>query len=111
MIFSAVILSLAGLAFQIARRGTRAADHALSMAAMKTATDKVTAVPYDSLAVILRPDTLVSGNARVIVTYQVDSVSATRKNVRVVATSSVAGSKPDTLVIPRGRYRYPIPLK
>lgn len=111
VIFSAVILSLAGLAFQIARRGTRATDHALSMAAMKAAADKVAAVPYDSLAQILRADTMVSGAARIIVTYRVDSLSATTKNVTIVATSSVAGSKPDTLVISRGRFRYPIPLR
>ena len=111
MIFSAVILGLAGLAFQIARRSTKATDQALHMAIQIAAADRATTVPYDSLAAMLLPDTILSGPMRVVVRYVIDSLSAVRTDVRVITTSTVAGSRPDTIFIQRGRIRYPIPLK
>ena len=110
-IFSAVILSLAGLAFQIAKRSTRATDNALSMAAQKAGVDKASTTPFDSLSAILTADTTFSSTMTAVNTYVIDSVSATRKNVRVITTTIVAGSKPDTILIARGRIRYLIPLR
>ncbi len=111
VIFSAVVLSLAGLSFQIARRGTRATDQALLMAAQKAAVDKASTTAFDSLATVLTADTTYSSTMRIVATYLVDSVSATVRNVRVVTSSSVAGNKPDTITVVRGRTRYAIPLK
>ncbi len=111
VIFSAVVLSLAGLSFQIARRGTRATDQALLMAAQRSAMDKAATVPFDSLSTILKADTTWSSTMRVVAKYVVDSLSATTKNVRVITSSSVAGDKPDTITVARGRTRYPIPLR
>ncbi len=111
VIFSVVVLSLAGLSFQIARRGTRATDQAISMAAQKAAVDKASTVPYDSLAAVLTADTTYSSTMRVIAKYVIDSVSATMKNVRVIVSSTVAGDRPDTITLVRGRIRYPVPLK
>lgn len=111
VIFSFVVLALAGLAFQISKRSTRATDQALSMAAQKAAVDKASTVPFDSLTTILGADTTWSGGMVIVAKYVIDSVGATRKNVRVIVSSTVAGNRPDTLTIVRGRTRYPIPLK
>ncbi len=111
VIFSVVVLSLAGLSFQIAKRGTRATDQALMMAAQKAAVDKASTTPFDSLTTILTGDTTWSSTMRVVAQYVIDSVGATRKNVRVITSSTVAGDRPDTITIVRGRTRYPIPLK
>ena len=111
VIFSAVILGLAGLSLQIADRTVKATDQALVMAMQLAGTDRATAVDYDSVSTLLTPDTITSGRVTVTVTY-VDSVlSSTRRNVKVITASSVPGTSPDTLTIPRARVRYPIPLK
>lgn len=111
MIFSAVILSLAGLSFQIAKRTTRATDQALTMAAQLTAADRATVVPFDSLVALLTPDTLASGSMRIITTYSVVSVTNVRRDVYVVSLSNIAGSRPDTIIVRRGLARDPIPLR
>ena len=111
VIFSAVILALAGLAFQIAKRTTRATDQALHLSRELAAADKATVVPYDSLKTMLKAETVMSGQIRVVTTYTVDSLSAVRDDVFVITSTSVAGSRTDTIMIARGRVRYPIPLK
>jgi prepilin-type N-terminal cleavage/methylation domain-containing protein len=111
VIFSAVILALAGLSLQIADRTVKATDQALVMATQLAGTDRATAVDYDSLSAHLTPDTITSGAVTVIVRYVVDSLSTTLKNVYVITSTSVPGMAPDTLLIPRSRVRYPIPLK
>ena len=111
VIFSAVILGLVGFAFQIARNSTRATDQALQMAAQLAAVDRATAVPYDSLRQLLTADTVRSGGMRVVVRFVIDSIDAVRKNVRVITSTSVPGSRPDTVLIQRGRVRLPIPLQ
>ncbi len=111
MIFSAVILALAGLSLQIADRTVKATDQALVMAMQLAGTDRATAVDYDSLATMLTPDTITSGQVRVVVRYVVDSLSTTFKNVYVITSTNVPGATPDTLTIARSRVRYPIPLK
>jgi hypothetical protein len=111
VVFSVVVLGLAGLAFQIARRSTRATDQALHLAARLAAVDRATAVPFDSLATLLRPDTVWSGAVRVIARFEVDSVTAVQRNVRIITSTSVPGTHPDTLEMQRGRIRYPIPLR
>lgn len=106
-----VILGLAGLAFQIAKRTTHATDQALRMARQTAGADHAVAVPYDSLSQLLKPDTVMSGPIRVITKYFVDSVSATSRNVRVVVSTSVPGSHADTLLIRRARALPGIPLR
>ncbi len=111
VIFSAVILGLAGLAFQIARRTTKATDQALHMARQTAAADKAITVPYDSINQMLTSDTVMSGLIRVVVTYTIDSISPVRKDVHIITTSTVPGARTDTINIQRGRKRAPIPLK
>jgi prepilin-type N-terminal cleavage/methylation domain-containing protein len=111
VVFSAVILALAGLSLQIADRTVKATDQALVMATQLAGTDRATAVDYDSLSTMLTPDTITSGQVRVIVSYVVDSLSTTLTDVYVITSTSVPGMSPETLVISRSRVRYPIPLK
>ena len=111
VIFSAVILALAGLAFQIAKRTTRATDQALHLSRELAAADKATVVPYDSLFAMLKPETVMSGPVRVVTKYVVDSLTAVRDDVFVITSTSATGSRTDTIMIARGRVRYPIPLK
>ena len=111
VIFSAVILSLAGLAFQIARRSTRATDQTLSMGVLLARVDRASTINYDSLRTIARCDTTVSGVVRIIGCITVDSLSNVRRRVRVIVRTTILGSRPDTITFERGRVRYPIPLK
>ncbi len=111
MVFSAVILALAGLSLQIADRTVKATDQALVMATQLAGTDRATAVDYDSVSTLLTPDTITSGQVTIVVRYVIDSLSTTRKNIRVITSTSVPGMAPETLTIARARVRYPIPLK
>jgi prepilin-type N-terminal cleavage/methylation domain-containing protein len=111
VIFSAVILSLAGLAFQIARRSTRATDQTLTMAVLLARVDRASTINYDSLRTIARCDTTASGVVRIYGCITVDSLSNVRRRVRVIVRTTILGSRPDTITFERARVRYPIPLK
>ena len=111
MIFSVVIMSLAGLAFQVARRSTRATDQALSMSVLLAKVDQASTASYDSLTVIAGCDTTVSGQITIRGCITADSLSNVVRQVRIVVQTSLPGSHPDTITFQRGRVRYPIPLK
>jgi prepilin-type N-terminal cleavage/methylation domain-containing protein len=111
VIFSVVIMSLAGLAYQVARRSTRAADQALTMALLLSKVDQASMAPYDSLPVISTCDSTLSGRVMVRGCIATDSVSNVLSVVRVVVSTSLPGSRPDTITFQRARVRYPIPLK
>jgi prepilin-type N-terminal cleavage/methylation domain-containing protein len=111
VIFSTVILALAGLAWQIAQRTTRSTDLALQLAMQVSAADHAVAVPFDSLSQLLRPDTVWSGAVRITATYVINPISAVRKDVYVITQTSVPGTRPDTIVLQRGISRDPIPLR
>lgn len=111
VIFSAVILSLAGLSFQIAKRTTRAMDQALHMGRQLAGSDRAATVPFDSLATLLQPDTMMSGPVRAVTTYVVYPISVVRDDVFVITSTTAPANRTDTVVIQRGRVRYPIPLK
>lgn len=111
VIFSVVILSLAGLAFQIARRSTHATDQTLSMAVMLARVDRASTVNYDSLPAIARCDTTVSGVVSIYGCITVNDLTSVRRQVRVIVSTTISGSRPDTIAFERGRVRYPIPLK
>lgn len=110
-IFSGVILSLAGLAFQIARRSTRATDSALIMGRLLSKVDVASQVPYDSLSILVGCDTTQSNTVKVIGCYTVSSISPRTSTVTVVVKTSVPGSRIDTIILQRSRYKVPIPLR
>ena len=110
-IFSIVIMALSGLAFQVARRATRATDQSLTMAVLLARVDRASTIDFDSLSTIARCDTTASGVVRVYACIRSDSLSNVRRLVRVVVSTSISGGRPDTVAFERGRVRYPIPLK
>ena len=111
VIFSIVLLSLAGLSFQVARRSTRATDQTLSMSVLLAKVDQASTAAYDSLPLLAGCDTTTSGQIRIQGCLRVDSVSNVLRQVRVIVQTSLPGSRPDTITFQRGRVRYPIPLK
>jgi hypothetical protein len=111
VIFSVVIMSLAGLAFQVARRSTRATDQALSMSVLLAKVDQASTAAYDSLYVIAGCDTTVSGPVKIAGCISVDSLTNVLRRVRVIVTTTVPGARPDTITFQRARVRYPIPLR
>jgi hypothetical protein len=111
VIFSVVILSLSGLAFQVARRTTRATDQALSMSVLLSRVDRASTIHFDSLAIIARCDTTTRGVVRIYACVRADSLTAVLKQVRVVVSTSISGSLPDTVAFLRGRIRRPVPLR
>jgi prepilin-type N-terminal cleavage/methylation domain-containing protein len=111
VIFSVVIMSLAGLALQVAHRSTRATDQALSMSVLLAKVDKATTVAYDSLPTLAGCDSVLSAHVWIRGCTAVDSVSNVLRRVRIVVRTSLPGARPDTVAFERGRVRYPIPLK
>jgi hypothetical protein len=111
VIFSAVILGLAGLSFQVAKRSTRATDQALLMSVLLSRVDRASTVAYDSLATIANCDTTSSGVVLIIGCTTVDSLSPRLSSVRIVARTTVPDGRPDTIVMQRGKERRPVPLK
>lgn len=111
-IFSGVILALAGLAYQIARRSVRASDQALQMGRLLGEVDVVSVVPFDSLPAIAGCDVVPSG-AQISVTacVSVQTLSPRTRSVTITVSTSIPGSRPDTVVIFRSRDRAPIPLR
>lgn len=111
VIFSAVILGLAGLAFHVARRSTRATDQALMMSIMLSRVDRASTIEYDSLLTIAGCDTTQSGVVSLIGCTTVTDVTPRLRTVRIVAWTTVAGGRPDTITFQRGKERRPVPLK
>lgn len=111
MIFSFVILGLAGLAYQVARRTTRSTDQAMVMSMLNSRVDRASTAEYDSLATIANCDTTQVGAAMVIGCTTRVPISAVRTDMRIVVRTTVPGNHPDTILIQRARVRYPIPLK
>jgi prepilin-type N-terminal cleavage/methylation domain-containing protein len=111
VIFSAVILGLAGLSFQVAKRSVRATDQALVISSMLSHLDRATTIPYDSLSALPGCDTTTSGNARVIGCTTTTVAGARTTDVKIVVRTTVPGGRPDTVTFTRGKSRSPIPLR
>lgn len=111
VIFSVVILSLAGLSFQVARRSTRATDQALTMSVLLSKVDQASTIAYDSLPVVAGCDSSASGLVYIRSCIAVDSLSNVLRQVRIIVSTTLPGTRPDTIAFQRGRVRYPIPLK
>lgn len=110
-IFSGVILGLAGLAFQIAKKSTRATDQALSMGRLLSKVDIVSQASFDSLPALAGCDTTASGPVNVIACIAVTQMSPRLDSVRIVVKTTVPGTRADTVVIQRSRDRSPLPLR
>lgn len=111
MIFSGVILALAGLSLQVAKRTTRATDQALTMSSMIGHVDRASTVNFDSLSTIAGCDTTHSGVVDVISCTTVAAVTSRLAAVTVIVYSTVPGARPDTIAFQRGKERRPVPLR
>ena len=111
VIFSIVILSLAGLSFQVARRATRATDQSLVMGELFAHVDRASTIDFDSLGTLAPCDTMLRGTVNVISCTTTTVVSARQSTVRVVVRTTVPGGRPDTVTMTRSKQRQPIPLR
>ena len=111
VIFSAVVMGLAGLSFQVARRSTRATDQALITSVMLTHLDQATTIAYDSLYLLAACDTSISGQARIIACTTVTATSPRISSVQIVVRTNVPTGRPDTVTFDRGKIRRPVPLR
>lgn len=111
MIFSAVILGLAGLSLSVARRTTRSTDQALVMAALVSRVDRTATVAFDSLPSLVGCDSVVSGTVRVTTCVQDSVITSRLHSLRVIVRTSIPGSVPDTITFQRGKERIPVPLR
>jgi len=111
VIFSVVVLGLAGLSFQVARRSTRATDQALIISVMLTHLDRAATVPYDSLYLLPGCDSSFSGQAQITTCTTVTPISQRVSRVRIVVNTNVPTGRPDTVLIDRGKVRRPVPLR
>lgn len=111
VIFSVVVLGLAGLSFQVAKRSTRATDQALITSVMLSKLDRATTIPYDSLYLLPGCDSTASGQARIIACTTVTATSARVSSVQIVVHTNVPTGRPDTVTFDRGKVRRPVPLR
>jgi prepilin-type N-terminal cleavage/methylation domain-containing protein len=111
VIFSAVILGLAGLSFQIARRSTRAMDQAFVMSTMQSRIDRAASVAYDSLPGMVGCDSTVSGRITITTCMAVTPTSQMMSRIRLIVQTSLPGSEPDTISFARGKARSGVPLR
>jgi Tfp pilus assembly protein PilV len=111
VIFSAVILGLVGLTFQVAKHSTRATDDAYKLAALFSQMDRAMTLPYDSLLQHAGCDTTVNGGVSIVTCMSVTPFSNRGSNLSLSASTSTAGSTTDSLVFTRFRVRLPVPLR
>lgn len=111
VIFSMVVLGLAGLSFQVAKRSTRATDQALVTSVMLSHLDRATTIAYDSLYLLPACDTSTSGLAIITACTTVTVTSPRISSVRIVVQTNVPAGRPDTVTFDRGKVRRPVPLR
>lgn len=111
VIFSAVILGLAGLAFQVAKRGTQATDQALMMSTLLARVDRASMTPFESLSVIAGCDTVTSGTMKIMSCTRVTSISTRIDSILVAVQTTVPGTRPDTVTLRRVKNTSPVPMR
>jgi Tfp pilus assembly protein PilV len=111
VIFSLVILGLAGLTFQVARYAVRSTDQALLTGAIVSRVDEALVVPFDSLTGTADCDTTVAGGTWIIGCTAVETVTSSLKRITVVVRTTLPGARADTIVFERSRVRDVLPLR
>ena len=111
VIFSGVILVLAGLAYQVARRTTRSTDQMLIMAQLQARLDQLSVIPYDSLPGQAGCDSVVQGLVTVTSCVTITSPVVNRSTLTITVYSSIPGSDTTSLTLQRARARRSIPLR
>ncbi|MFI4978481.1 MAG: prepilin-type N-terminal cleavage/methylation domain-containing protein [Solirubrobacterales bacterium] len=111
IIFSVVVLGLAGLAFQVAKHSTRSTDQAYVIGALFTHVDRASTVRYDSLNSIATCDTTLRGTVKIIGCTSIAVVSNRQSTVTITMRTTVPGGRADTIVMTRSNQRKPLPLR
>lgn len=111
VIFSIVVLGLAGLSFQVAKHSTRATDQALITSVMLSHLDRATSINYDSLFMLVGCDSASSGQSRITTCTTVTQTSPRISSVQIVVRTNVPTGRPDTIIFDRGKVRRPVPLR
>ncbi|MFI5279654.1 MAG: prepilin-type N-terminal cleavage/methylation domain-containing protein [Gemmatimonadales bacterium] len=111
IIFSVVVLGLAGLAFQVARHGTRSTDQAYVMGELFSRVDRASTIKYDSLSTIAHCDTLLRSTIKLIGCTSIAVVTNRQSTVTITMRTTVPGGHPDTVVMTRSKQRKPLPLR
>lgn len=111
VIFSAVILVLAGLAYQVARRTSRSTDQVMIMGRLQTRLDQLSVINYDSLAGKVGCDSVAQGRITVRSCVAVTSTLPNRSSVTIKVWSSVPGTDTTRITFQRARTRRSIPLR
>jgi Tfp pilus assembly protein PilV len=111
VIFSVVVLSLAGLMFQVAKHGTRSTDQTYVIGELFARLDRAATINYDSLSTIARCDTTLYSPVKVIGCTSVTPVSSRQSTVTVIVNTTVPGGRTDTMIMTRTGARKPLPLR
>jgi Tfp pilus assembly protein PilV len=111
IIFSVVVLGLAGLAFQVAKHGTRSTDQAYVMGELLSRVDRAGTIRYDSLSSLAHCDTTLRGLIKLIGCTSIAVVSNRQSTVTITMRTTVPGGRPDTVVMTRSNQRKPLPLR
>jgi hypothetical protein len=106
-----VILALCGLAFQVAKKSTKATDQALVMSVLLSKVDKSAMIPFDSLGVVAGCDTTISGTVKVIGCITVVALTARLDSVRVTVQTTVPATRPETVFMRRTKAPLAVPLR
>jgi len=73
--------------------------------------DRASSTPFDSLPNLVGCDTTASGLIQVVGCTTVTSLSPRLDSIQIIVTTSLAGSRPDTVNMQRGKERRPVPLR
>lgn len=111
IIFSVVVLSLAGLSFQVAKHSTRAMDQTYVMGQLFQRVDRAATIRYDSLSHIVACDTTVRGLVKIIGCTSVASISGTQSTVTMTVKTTVPSGRTDTIIMTRSTGRKTLPLR
>ena len=111
VIFSVVVLSLAGLAFQVAKRGTRAMDQTYVMGQLFQRVDRAATIKFDSLSTIAKCDTTLRGLVKIIGCTGVAAVSSNQSTVTLTVRTNIPTGRADTITMTRSSARKTLPLR
>ncbi len=111
VIFSGVILGLAGLSFQVAKRSTRSTDQAFIMTNMLGEVERLSVLHFDSLPGAAGCRTNSSGPVFLYRCVDVYILGPRLDSIRIIAWTSIAGGTRDTIGFRRAKERRPVPLR
>jgi len=111
VIFSGVILVLAGMTFTVAERTTRASDQAYVMSYILAEVDRMAMLPFDSLIAAGGCRTNTTGPVTLNRCTDVYTMTSRIDSIRIRAWTNIPGGRPDTVGFRRAKLRLPVPIR